>query len=129
DRLLRRAGFDLFDLSVRRYSTRALPGRSRLAYPAETPFGRVLQGDAVYFRDLCAPDNAALAAELGPARLAKQAASMALFGLPDCAAESLVAFRDRLDGWMDVARGLNLLAAEAQPGDPAPAAYEPYLAA
>lgn len=129
DRLLRRAGFDLFDLSLRRYSAAALPGRSRLAYPAETLFGRVLQGDAVYFRDLCAPHNAALAASLPAERLAKLAAMFDLFALPDCAAEVLTTFRERLAPLMDVSRGLNLLAAQAQPGDPQPMGYETYRAA
>lgn len=129
DRLLRRAGFDLFDLSLRRYSAAALPGRSRLAYPAETLFGRVLQGDAVYFRDLCAPHNAALAASLPAERIAKLAAMFDLFALPDCAAEVLVAFKERLTPFLDVTRGLNLLAAQAQPDDSRPMGYETYRAA
>lgn len=129
DRLLRRAGFDLFDLSTRRYSSRALPGRSRLAYPAETGFGRHLQGDAVYFRDLCAPYNAELAATLPPERLAKLSAAFALFGLIDCAAEVLVHFRPRLEPLLDVAAGLNLLAADAQAGGGATVGYETYRAA
>jgi hypothetical protein len=129
DGWLRAQGFDLFDLSIRRYAMAALPGRTRLNYPAETHIGRPFQGDAVYLRDLCAPQNAALAAKAGPGQLLKLAALYSLFGLPDCAAEVLVMFRVRLEPHFDVAAGLDLLAAEAQAGDEAPVSYERYMQA
>jgi hypothetical protein len=129
DRWLRRHGFDLFDLSTRRYCTRALPGRTRLPYPAETHIGRLFQGDAVYFRDLCAPAQAEAAAKASPEQLAKLAALYSLFGLPDCAAEVLVAFRARLEPMLDVAKGLDLLAAEAQGDEEAPVSFDRYMQA
>jgi hypothetical protein len=129
DGWLRTQGFDLFDLSIRRYAMAALPGRTRLDYPAETHIGRPFQGDAVYLRDLCAPQNAALAAKAGPGQLLKLAALYSLFGLPDCAAEVLVMFRGRLEPRFDVAGGLDLLAADAQAGDGAPVSYERYMQA
>jgi hypothetical protein len=127
DGWLRRQGFDLFDLSMRRYSMAAMPGRTRLDYPAETEFGRPFQGDAVYLRDLCAPQNAGLAAKASPGQLLKLAALYSLFGLPDCAAEVLVMFRDRLAPRFDVTAGLDLLAAEAQ--TEAPVGYRRYMQA
>ncbi len=129
DGWLRGQGFDLFDLSIRRYAMAALPGRTRLDYPAETHIGRPFQGDAVYLRDLCAPQNAALAAKASLGQLLKLAALYSLFGLPDCAAEVLVMFRARLEPQFDVASGLDLLTAEAQAGDGAPVGYERYMQA
>lgn len=129
DRWLRRHGFDLFDLSTRRYSMAALPGRTRLAYPAETHIGRLFQGDAVYFRDLCAPQNTDRAAAASAEQLLKLAALFSLFALPDCAAEVLTTFRARLEAGFDVAQGLNLLAAEAQPAGALPVPYDRYMRA
>src|SRR6185295_6659027 len=45
DRLMRQWGFDLFGLTVRRYSVAALPAPFELDCPAQTVFGRPLQGD------------------------------------------------------------------------------------
>jgi hypothetical protein len=129
DGWMRGQGLDLFDLSIRRYAMATLPGRTRLDYPAETHIGRPFQGDAVYLRDLCAPQNAALAAGASAGRLLKLAALYSLFGLPDCAAEVLIVFRVRLEPQFDVAAGLDLLAAEAQAGDEAPVGYERYMQA
>ena len=129
DGWLRAQGFDLFDLSIRRYAMAALPGRTRLAYPAETHIGRPFQGDAVYLRDLCAPQNAAPAAKASVGQLLKLAALYSLFGLPDCAAEVLVMFRAQLEPQFDVAAWLDLLAAEAQAGDETPVGYERYMQA
>ena len=51
DKLMRQWGFDLFDLSLRRYSTGALPAPFEWDGPAQTIFGRPYQGDAIYLRD------------------------------------------------------------------------------
>ena len=48
---MRQWGFDLFDLSLRRYSTGALPAPFEYDGPAQTIFGRPYQGDAIYLRD------------------------------------------------------------------------------
>lgn len=81
DRPMKRAGFELFDLSVRRYSGRAMPARYVLDIPAPSLSGRVLQGDATYFRDPALWSDT-------PAALLKLASLFALFGLADCAAEA-----------------------------------------
>lgn len=97
DRYLREHGFDLFSLyNVRRYSTRALPIPFELPMLAQTMGGRVLQADAVYLRDPCAAVEDWSACTR--TRLLKMAAIFDLFQLPDCAAELLVTFRERLDG-------------------------------
>ena len=59
DRLMRKSGFDLFFLSSRPYSTAALPARYQHVFPAQTEFGRPLQGDAIYLRDAASPENVA----------------------------------------------------------------------
>ena len=48
DRFMKAHGFELFDLSLRRYSVAALPARYELDIPAQTLTGRILQGDAIY---------------------------------------------------------------------------------
>src|SRR5207302_1105948 len=53
DRFMKSKGFELFDLTTRRYSARSLPGRYELFMPAQTAFGRIIQGDALFIRDLC----------------------------------------------------------------------------
>ena len=129
DRFLRRAGYDLFGLTVRHYSVAALP--SRYAFenlPAQGRFGRPLQGDALYVRDLCAPARAETAASLPAAKLAKAAAIFSLFGLPDCAAEVLVRFRDRLAPMIEIDAALDLLTEMARE-EGMPTRYGDYCAA
>lgn len=127
DRFMRAKGFDLFDLSVRRYSHAALPAASIGALPGHTVFGRPLQGDALYLRDPCAE---APAIGLAPAKLLKLAAIATLAGLPDLAAAILLRFRDDLAGLgFDVGHGLDLLAAQAQPHAAVPLGYADYIAA
>jgi hypothetical protein len=70
---------------------------------------------------------AALAAEYSAAKLVKLALIFSFHGLIDHAAEVLVAFRDRLNGIVDVAQALDLLAQRGVPiGEPA--SYERYMA-
>ena len=109
DRFMRAAGFELFDLSVRRYSARALPAPYTYVTPAQGAFGRILQGDALYIRDLAAPEQAAFAAELPAGKLLKLSAIFAVFGLPDCAAEVLVRFRAEIAPVLDIDRALDSL--------------------
>jgi hypothetical protein len=126
DRFMRAQGFDLFDLTVRRYSHLALPAPYLFGIPAESVFGRALQGDALYLRDLCAEGTQA---GYGPVKLLKLAAIASLAGLPDLAAEVLVRHRHGLAPLIDVDRGLDLLAAQAQPDAAMPLSYTEYIAA
>ena len=107
DRFMRQAGYDLFGLTVRRYSMAALPSRSKFSFQAETEFGRPLQGDALYVRDVCAPGGPG---GWSAAKLAKAAALFALGDLPDCAAEVLATHGPTLSSLFNVQQGLDLLA-------------------
>ena len=108
DRFMRGQGYELFKLDVRNYSSRALPARYVWPTPAETVSGRPFQGEAYYARDVDA-------AGLSAAKRAKLAAIFSIWGVPDLAAELLVAHRGMLAPLFDVDRGLDLLAAQAQP--------------
>ncbi|MBC7803169.1 MAG: FkbM family methyltransferase [Candidatus Parcubacteria bacterium] len=105
DRLLRAHGFELFGLSTRSYSSAALPAAFATGVLGPTTFGRILQGDALYFRD---PAGDAGQTALSPTRLLKLACMFELFDLPDCAAELLLRFGDAI-GRNDTAQLLDLL--------------------
>lgn len=128
DRFMRSQGYDLFALTTRHYSALALPSRYAYWFPTETQFGRLLQGDAFYMRDLCAQAMRQEAERLGPAKLLKAAAILSLGNLPDCAAEILTTFRDELSSTIVVDAGLNLLAATVR-RDGMPTGYAAYMAA
>ncbi|MBA4135793.1 MAG: hypothetical protein C0518_00590 [Opitutus sp.] len=116
DRLMREWGFELFDLSVRRYSTAALPQPYQWNIPAQTVRGRPFQGDAIYLRDPCSWDAVPeTAVPLDAIKLLKLSCLFSLFGLPDHAAELL---RDHSASLADVAAAeplLHLLANEVKP--------------
>ncbi|MFI4999849.1 MAG: FkbM family methyltransferase [Reyranellales bacterium] len=120
DRFMRRQGFELFRLDVRTYSSRALPARYIWPTPAETVFGRPFQGEAHYARDIDAPG-------LDAAKLAKLAAIFSAWGVPDMAAELLIARRTTFAPMFDVDKGLDLLAAQAQPDRSHKLGYRAYL--
>lgn len=114
DRFLRGQGFDLYDVTTRRYSMKHLPVSSPThPYPSCTHVGRLYQGDAVYARDLCRQSGIDLAKRLSDHALVKQAATFSMVGLPDCAAEILLVYRDRISRILNVDQGLELLAQEA----------------
>ena len=96
DVLLREQGFALFGVTVRRYSRTDLPAPFEHEIYAQTTFGQPYQGDAIYFRDLAAPDQQDLADSYPADKFAKLASVYELCGLPDCAAEVLNRFRPRL---------------------------------
>lgn len=128
DRLMREKGFDLFALSVRTYSSAALPWPYLDAHPSMTTGGRPVQGDAIYVRDLASRARKAEAEQLSAEKIAKQAAILALFRLPDYAAETLIVHRERLSGLLDVSHALDLLALEIQEDKPAPLPFRDYSA-
>lgn len=128
DRFMRKHGFDLFALSTRPYSVAALPARYQLSVPAQTEFGRPLQGDAIYLRDAASSEHAAWSARLEPRKLLKLAALFSLAQLPDCAAEVLVTFRDRLHDSFNVDAALDVLTRFARSSDDMPASYLDYMA-
>jgi FkbM family methyltransferase len=127
DRFMRAQGFELFNLTVRRYSLAALPSRYVLSVPAQTEFGRPLQGDALYARDLGSPEYQELAARLQPVKLLNLICIFAAFSLPDCAAEIATLFRSRLAPLCDVERVLDLLAEQARGPERASLSYRQYV--
>lgn len=131
DRLMREKGFHLFGLSVRTYSSAALPFTYLDAHPSMNEGGRPVQGDAVYIRDLASRTYAAEAAALSDEKLAKTAALLAMFSVPDYAAEMLLVHRMRLSRLFDVEKALDLLAAQIQENEPKDSvkAYRQYVAA
>lgn len=116
DRYMRKCGFELFGLTMRSYSSAALPSPYQLTFPAQTMSGRPLQGDALYLRDFGWKLPRANSDDYSAAKIAKLAALFALFNLPDMAAETLLRFRSRLRQVIDVAEALDLAAAQAMPG-------------
>jgi hypothetical protein len=105
DRLMRAHGFEFFGLTPYRYSTAALPAAFTAGVLGPTAFGRVIQGDALYFRD---PAGETGVCTLSAVKLLKLACLFELFDMPDCAAEILLNFRD-LIGRQDTDRLLDLL--------------------
>jgi hypothetical protein len=128
DRLMRAHGFELMNLTTRRYSVAALPSPYLLPVPAESRSGRILQGDALYVRDLANPEHAAVAAQLGPRKLLNLLCLFAAFDLPDCAAEIALRYRAELSPLCDTDRVLDLLAAQAQPGPGPKLSYRELIA-
>jgi len=126
DRLMREWGFELFDLTVRRYSASALPATFEYDCPAQTRQGRPYQGDALYLRDPLAWDYQPTAAvKLDAIKLLKLACLFEGFSLPDHAAELL---RDRaaeIAAVTDTQPLLHLLANEI---DPTLDSYDKYQA-
>jgi len=127
DRFMKARGFELLGLTVRRYSMSSLPSRYLWKFPAYTEFGRPLQGDALYIRDLASSEYAATASRLPVAKLFNLICLCAAFNLPDCAAEVALRFRDRLSDSCDLDRLLDLLAAQAQWPAAEPLSYQEYI--
>ena len=66
DLFLRQQGYALFGVTVRPYSRTDLPAPFLRELYAETRFGQPYQGDAIYVRDLAAPDQQDLAGGTRP---------------------------------------------------------------
>jgi Methyltransferase FkbM domain len=127
DRFMRARGFELFGMTVNRYSLAALPSRYLWKLPARTEFGRPLQGDALYIRDLGSSIYDEFTARLPWTKLVNLICLFAAFNLPDCAAEIAVRFRESLNAGCDVDRVLNLLTAQAQDPLEQPLTYREYI--
>jgi hypothetical protein len=123
DRFMKARGFELVNLTVRHYSMAALPTRYLYSVPAQGVSGRILQGDALYVRDLASPEFEDLARALGPDKLLNLVGLFAAFGLPDCAAEVVLRFGDLLSRRSDTVVVLDLLAAQAQDDRTPPLSY------
>lgn len=108
DCFLSSLGYRLFDLSVWRYTKSTLPGKFVYEIPAQTNSGQVSWGDALYFRDFV--DMKDKGEEPSHSQILKMACLLEIFGLPDCAAELLIASREKLSSNIDIDKCLDLLA-------------------
>ena len=124
DRFMKGHGFELFNLSLRRYSTSALPSRFVGRAPGATELGRVHHGDAMYARDLGSGLYDGFAASVGPDKLLNLAAIFAIFDLPDCAAELLLKFRREITAIGDVDEMLDALSAQSERSVSGKASYQ-----
>lgn len=133
DRFMRRRGFDLFNLTIRRYSLASIPSIYEWHNPAHTRTGRPLQGDAVYLRDICAPTKHGLDDDSlsSPAKILKLAAIASLIGLPDYAGEIILSRSHQVREVLDISAALNLLALQIQNQDGVekPLSYKDYMTA
>ena len=117
DQHVRQSGFRLFNLQFHHQSRRALPYPGLVDYRtaegkrffAYTTHGQIMDGDALYFRDFLIPANANRCHNMDPTQLLKAAALLEVYCLNDCAAELIIAFREKLDGLVDCSHLLNLL--------------------
>ena len=114
DRFLKAHGFELFNLSIRRYSTSALPSRFSGRAPGATELGRVHQGDAMYARDLGSGLYEDFTKSLTADKILNLVVIFAACDLPDCAAEVVLKFRPLLAPLCDADRMLDLLAVQAE---------------
>ncbi|UYN97328.1 MAG: FkbM family methyltransferase [Enhydrobacter sp.] len=112
DELLREQGFRLYDIHANRHSRLALPYPQRAEYRlptgerffAYTTRGQVQDGDALYFRDLL------LSSPRSPLSVLKLCSLMEIYSLGDCAAELIIANKERLRSIADPEKLLDLLA-------------------
>jgi FkbM family methyltransferase len=118
DEYVRRFGFRLYDLQFYHQSRRALPypglwdyrtpeGERIFAY---TTHGQIMDGDALYFRDLLISANRGYRAPATAAQVLKLAAFFEIYSLNDCAAELILAHQQQLEGKVDCCALLELLA-------------------
>jgi FkbM family methyltransferase len=117
DAHLRKLGFRLFDMHFSRQSRRVLPYkgvadhwlRSGERFFAYTEHGQIMDGDALYFRDLLISANQEIRAGVAPVQLLKAASLFEIYSLNDCAAELIIEHRDRLDQMVNCDELLDLL--------------------
>ena len=109
DRFMRRHRYELLDLTIRRYSRKALPAPFAMRMFAQTNWGAPLQGDAVYLKDLANSGKQTAPRQFSNTKLLKAVAICEILGLPDCAAEILTSFRRELSEIVDVDNLLDLL--------------------
>jgi hypothetical protein len=127
DRFMRERGFDLYGLTIRPYTSAALPAPYAAGLPGPNVSGRPVQGDALYMRNTGIRSAQSDPESFSDEKLAKLAALFALFGLPDQAAEVVLRFRERLRALMDTEHALDLLALDIQGARKRPRRYADYM--
>ncbi len=112
DIFVRKFGFDLYDLDIYRFARSAMPqpflynfvDHNGSFYEAQTVRGQASVGDALFFRDPIKHQK-----QYDLSQVIKRAAFFEIYGLPDCAAELLLASRNLLDSIYDIDQLLDLL--------------------
>jgi hypothetical protein len=125
DRYMRRYGFDLYGLTVNKYSARSLPARYCFTSPGENVIGRPYQGDALYLLDVFS--NSAGSTPLSREQLLKLIAICALFGLPDWAAELVQLYGSKHLSTLKIDRLLEALAHQIQEDRSVKLSYADYM--
>lgn len=115
DRFMRECGFELFDITKRLYSGSALPSSYEISIPAQGTNGRPLQGDALYFRDVCA-EGYLEPEKLSFDKLLKLVALFSLFGKYDSCAEIFLKFRSKFEDNLEIGSILNKMVKVAYGG-------------
>ena len=117
---VRRFGFRLYGLQFTKQSRHALPypgladyrtpeGQRFFAY---TTHGQIMDGDALYFRDLLVPANQRRRERATATQLLKLAAFLEIYCLNDCAAELILAHQQQLQDKVPCQALLELLTPE-----------------
>lgn len=123
DRYLRKHGFDLYGLTVNKYSARSLPAPYYFTTgPGENLSGRPYQGDALYILD-------PFIIEPNEEKFLKLIALFSLFNLPDWAAEIIETYSEIILDEPERNKLLDLLTRQIQEGGYRYPDYKSYIAA
>jgi len=117
DKFLQSQGFRLFDIGTNFQSRREMPypGITDYFLPngerfyAYTEHGQVMDGDALYFRDLLLEQNRSIAEALNPLDILKFAAFLEIYHHNDAAAELIIKYREEINAIVDFNALLNEL--------------------
>jgi FkbM family methyltransferase len=134
DQFVRTLGLRLFGLQHYHQSRRALPypGLADYRLPtgerffAYTTGGQIQDGDALYFRDMLIAANREAMSGTSAVRLLKLAALYEIYRFNDCAAELILAAREKIGLLVDCDHLLDLLASDT---NGTRTSYDEYLAA
>jgi hypothetical protein len=108
DRFMRKNGFELFKINTPPKSFSSLPSRfSGMEPHTDTCFGKPLAGDVLYVKDICRDSKMAKA--ITTDKIINTILIYSLFGLPDCAAEVILLYRDKLENVFKTAEWLDAL--------------------
>lgn len=121
DEYVRRFGFRLYNLQFTHQSRHALPypGLADYRTPegerifAYTTHGQIMDGDALYFRDLLIPANRGRLTTATITQLLKAIAFFEIYCFNDCAAELVVEHQQQLAKKVDCSQLLDLLTPRA----------------
>jgi hypothetical protein len=108
DIFMRDLGYVLYRFPINLYSRAVLPGLFRHSFPSQTRYGQAIWGDAIYLRSPLNGGKAADAPSLDS--LLKLIALFDVFEIPDCAAEIILNYRDRLSSVIDCDLSLDIAA-------------------